>query len=56
MPDAKIILGTVSSGGFSVLGWLIENTPTLQVISLLVGILVGLVTLAYTIWKWVKGR
>ncbi len=47
------IAGTALAGGFTVTGFVASSVPILQVVSLLVGIAVGIVTFAY---YWVKIR
>lgn len=45
------VVGTTVAGGFTIAGFLANNIPTLQAISLLIGIAVGLITFAYYIKK-----
>lgn len=54
---AAPIAGTAATGGLTLFGYTLrEVNELLQTGAYLVSILVGIVTVVYTIYKWRKGR
>jgi hypothetical protein len=54
---AAPITGTVATGGLTIFGYTLrEVNELLQTGAYVVSMLVGIVTVAYTVYKWRKGR
>ncbi len=49
------VIGTSVAGGFTLAGFFASTIPALQMISLLIGIAVGIVTFIYY-WRKVRGQ